>query len=575
MSKRHLLLITALAGLTFCLCLFHGFVGDDEVMLVRNQFYRSLQNLPLLFSDQYISDSREYFLNAGTYNSSGAVSYRPVNSLSYFLDRAVWDLNPFGYHLHNWLLHLANTALVFLLAWSILRQHRVAAWAAALFGTHPIAAEAVCAISYRHDLQSCMFALAAIIFYIRFRSGGGRTAYGASLLCYALAVFSKESAVLLPVALLAYDFYYERPRGKAGWWRLAGPAAAFGFITVFYLWVYLYVFPNSTLGNAEAPAGSTGGHVAYMLLLLGRYLSMWLLPMTVRPLPGLFDPAHDPAGINPWATVFFCGLLVIAVAARRRDRDFMFFVIMAAVFYLPAANIIPLANPMAHRFWYLPAAGLSVALMLLLELVTVPRLSLDIRRFLRLALVAAAALTSFTLTAAWKDNLTLAHSWTRDYPRHAKGHAILGISYYRRGDCDKAAPALTRAVQLGDRDPRLFFMLGRCAVPDDNLVEAYYRQALALAPDYAAPYRGLGQLAVLQGNYEAALGYFGQSARLQPALADYRYAARCLIALGRFAEWPSWEKQAREDLTPGELTILRGDVAGSDLESPGSVPDSR
>lgn len=71
MPKRLLILTTALAGLTFCLCLFNGFVGDDEVMIVRNEFYRSLDNLPLLISDRYISDSREYFLNSGTYNSSG------------------------------------------------------------------------------------------------------------------------------------------------------------------------------------------------------------------------------------------------------------------------------------------------------------------------------------------------------------------------------------------------------------------------------------------------------------------------------------------------------------------------
>ncbi|MCA9403352.1 MAG: hypothetical protein KC897_06185 [Candidatus Omnitrophica bacterium] len=571
MPKRLLILTTALAGLTFCLCLFNGFVGDDEVMIVNNEFYRSLDNLPLLISDRYISDSRDYFLNSGTYNSSGAVSYRPVNSLSYFLDRALWDLNPSGYHLHNWLLHLANTALVFLLAWMVLRQPQAAAWAAALFGTHPVAAEAVCAISYRHDLQACFFGLAAIICYIRFRSSGRRMWQAGSLLCYGLAVFSKESAVLLPAVLVAYEWFYERQRGEKNFLKQLAPAAAYGLVTVFYLWIYLFVFPNSAVGHNPAPGNTAGAHIAYVLMLLGRYLSMWLLPLTVRPLPGLFDPAREPDLINPLSTVLFCGLLVVAIVARRRDRDFMFFTVMAAVFYLPAANLIPLANPMAHRFLYLPAAGLSVAVMILLDQVRLPRVSFDVRLFVRIGLVAAAVFTSFTVTVAWKDNLTLAHSWTRDYPRNAKGHAILGIATFRRGDCDKAVPAFLRAVQLGDRDPRLFFMLGRCAVPDDTLAAAYYRQALALAPDYAAPYRGLGQIAALRGDYEAALEDLRRSIDLQPALAAYRYAARCYIALKRPAGWPEWYRRAQTQLNPAELEVLRGDLTGTILAGPSGL----
>ncbi len=49
-------------------------------------------------------------------SKSGAPYYRPLVSLSYRIDYALWGKDPFGYHLSVLLFHLLNTALVFVLA---------------------------------------------------------------------------------------------------------------------------------------------------------------------------------------------------------------------------------------------------------------------------------------------------------------------------------------------------------------------------------------------------------------------------------------------------------------------------
>lgn len=43
--------------------------------------------------------------------------FRPLVNLSYAIDYASWGLRPFGYHLTNLMLHLANVGLVFALAY--------------------------------------------------------------------------------------------------------------------------------------------------------------------------------------------------------------------------------------------------------------------------------------------------------------------------------------------------------------------------------------------------------------------------------------------------------------------------
>ena len=63
--------------------------------------------------------------------------YRPVLLATYALNYAVGEYEPFGYHLINLVLHLANAWLVWLLAHALLNQRQGALLAALLFAVHP------------------------------------------------------------------------------------------------------------------------------------------------------------------------------------------------------------------------------------------------------------------------------------------------------------------------------------------------------------------------------------------------------------------------------------------------------
>jgi protein O-mannosyl-transferase len=146
---------------------------------------------------------------------------RPLLNLTYTLNWLGGEGSPFGFHVFNLLVHLVTTACVFALARSFLRRcppatdiDITAAWAALLFAVHPLHSEAVTYICGRSSSMMTLFYLGALVYYARAEEGLVRHRLAAISL-FVMAVLTKESALLFPFALLAWDWSTGTP------WRLA------------------------------------------------------------------------------------------------------------------------------------------------------------------------------------------------------------------------------------------------------------------------------------------------------------------------------------------------------------------
>lgn len=154
-------------------------------------------------------------------------NWHPLTMLSLALDRYIWGLNPFGFHLTNILFHSCSVFFSCYLFACLLRAANsehvtdraivIGSIAAALFfGVHPLRVESVVWASERKDVLCMFFIILSLLMYLRYavkRTFADKVsfwhvhAYYYSLLLAALALLSKPTAVSLPLLLVIIDWY--------------------------------------------------------------------------------------------------------------------------------------------------------------------------------------------------------------------------------------------------------------------------------------------------------------------------------------------------------------------------------
>src|SRR3990167_2871458 len=192
-----LILLIAVPIIAYTNSLQNTFVYDDVFTITDNYFIRNWGNFPAFFTDDY-------------FKYSGEATFRPVVTLSYFIDYSLWHLNPAGFHLTNILLHAVNVVLVYLLVSAVSRSRTASFLTSILFALHPILTEAVNGISYREDLLTTTFFLSSILLFIQSAIRNPQSKirnylYPLSLFSYLLALCSKEVAITLPLIIFLLD----------------------------------------------------------------------------------------------------------------------------------------------------------------------------------------------------------------------------------------------------------------------------------------------------------------------------------------------------------------------------------
>src|SRR5579864_7921610 len=143
-----------LTGLTFVSTITFGWVYDDPPQIPQNG---DLQWGRL----GYLLTHHSWASLAG----SEARFYRPLLSLWFLVNKTLFGLNPHGFHLTTVVVHVAATALAFLIAWKVLKDVEAAFFSAAVFALHPLQAEAVSWISAVNDPLAAALCFASFLSY--------------------------------------------------------------------------------------------------------------------------------------------------------------------------------------------------------------------------------------------------------------------------------------------------------------------------------------------------------------------------------------------------------------------------
>ncbi len=134
---------------------------------------------------------------------------RPFYGLSYRLSYALWGLHPLGYHLTGISAHVINSTMVFFIVRKLAPGDSwTAAFAGLLFAVQPIHSWTISwANGSLTEAVPSSFYLAAFLCFVLYRATGRLQYFVISVAAFAACLMSKETAVTLPILLVAYDLF--------------------------------------------------------------------------------------------------------------------------------------------------------------------------------------------------------------------------------------------------------------------------------------------------------------------------------------------------------------------------------
>ena len=362
-------LIIALSLATYGPILDNYFTATDTFTLIETSRLQAAGELLDLFSDPLMQGSQ--FVEIGAY-------YRPISSLSYSLDFALWGLNPAGYQLTNLTLHTLVSLLLFLVVLKLTDGDRTAAFLSSLiFGLQPMLFESVPAIARRHDMIAALFILLSVRFYL---SHARRMVSIAALISCGLALASKEMALVLPAWLFLLSLAHNLGRQRN--FRSAAFTALVRTWPFFAIAIAFVMIRSQVLGELPRTCGGWG-----YLDIVYTYCRFLLYPVTIDATT--LHAATLAAICGFGLVVFFVASGPIAAVRLRAANALLALVLLVSGAFV-AYSLAFLPEPESDALQALPVVAVAASITFLTLLRSVSSFA-DLRRAIGASQTAALA----------------------------------------------------------------------------------------------------------------------------------------------------------------------------------------
>ncbi|MDX1775444.1 MAG: hypothetical protein R3297_02575, partial [Desulfobulbales bacterium] len=357
--KIDIVLVPLLAAVTVVL-----YANTFDSPFALDDYHNIIANRPIRITEISLETLSEIVQNS-------LLERRPVANISLALNYYFHQYDVTGYHLVNIAIHVLNGILLYFFIHftlnfapgSLSPQNKglIAFSAALMWLVHPLQTQSVTYIIQRMNSLAAMFYLLSFMFYIWARISKHKlvifTMACGALAAGILAIGSKENAVMLPVFILLYEWYFFQDLRfdlKKHHYLILGILILFLLAAVFF---YLGTNPL----NVVAGYGGRDFNLQERLLTQLRVVVSYVT-MVLYPLPSRLTLEHDfPLSyslVNPLTTLFslfaLTGITAAALLLSKRERILSFCLLWFLGNLLIESSIIPLEIIFEHRT-YLPA----------------------------------------------------------------------------------------------------------------------------------------------------------------------------------------------------------------------------
>jgi len=459
---------------------------------------------------------------------------RPVAYLTFGLNYYFGQLDTFGYHIVNLVIHFTAGIFLFLFIYRTLNLPRLkteygsSSYAVALLATSfwaasPVNVTAVTYIVQRMASMAGMFYIMSMYFYLLGRADEGlwkKTVFFIlSAVSAALAMGTKENSVMLPVSIYLYDLLLiqgvSRENSVRGLKIIILPALIVAsIVTIFFIDVYSLL----RLGDYAIRPFTMWERVLTETRVIVFYISLLLYPVSSRLMLN-HDFIISRSLIEPWTTMaailFILGCLGLAIAMSRKKPLIAYCILFFFLNHVIEGSVIPLELVFEHTN-YIPSMLFFVPIAIFAVYV------LDYFSYKKVIQMSVAMLISFLLFAQghtvhiynflfkepyllWKDNIAKAPNLSRPYNN-------LGNLLWKFGLYEEAYIAYEKSYHLNRYD-----ILPMVAAPINNMGRYYFfhndytqamshfQTALKINPNYPLTWMNIARTRIQMKDSEGAM----------------------------------------------------------------------
>jgi len=470
--------------------------------------------------------------------TGGSATYYPLTETTFWIEHALWGLNPFPFHLVNLLMHALCAILLRHVLLGLGAPQAGASFGATIWAIHPMQAESVAWVTELKNTQSGAFYLAAILLFLKWN---GRTSsnwrsriqYCLIVLFGMLALLSKTSTVMLPIVLGLCAVWLD---GR--WmWKTAKRLIPFVLISAAAAaWtIYEQKFHSGALGAEWSQ------DVLSRIAVAGYSIWFYLVKL-IWPQPLIFVYPRWSVDTN---SVFSFLPMAAALAAlaflwpRRNGRLRPVFFAMAyfVVSLFPVLDFFDVYffrySFVGDHFQYLAAIGplalAGAAVARGLDKITTP--------YYRLAaatvLIVVLGIQTVGHVRVFRDDETLWRDTIKKNPNAWIAYNNLAAIFMERHDYASAIAELEATLRINPRHSEAHANLGNILLESGRFDEAisHFQQALEGTPDYARMHDSLGAALLMTNRLDEGIAHLKRAVELDPL--DVTAREHLGVGLGR------------------------------------------
>lgn len=430
------------------------------ILILTSVVYSGSFSVPFQFDDHHVILESEQIQEPTSFGDLGLwfdIQNRTFSKFTLALNYKAGGTKVLGYHLINFLLHIAFGLLAFFFSRKLLKILAPQIKSPDLYATivmlivliHPVQTQAVSYIVQRMTLMAAVFYLSACYLYVEARlcDGPQKPAlqirlYLSFLICVYLGLMSKQNVASIFFLLIAFEVLLIPSKLKSIDYKWIGFWIAFLCVSV------LVILTWFAIPTIDSPEIDRMGYLLTQNKVLLRYLGLLFLPI-IQNLDYDIEVSTSLFSFPEFLGLALLIVMCVLIFVFRKSKPITSFAILFFLIALSVeSTLIPIRDVIMEHRLYLPMFGFG----LMIAGALARYVSYEKKKFAfgltMLVLTGFYATRTYARNTVWASEISLWSDAVEKSPGKVRPYINLAHSYRKVGNLERSKKYLLRSIPI-------------------------------------------------------------------------------------------------------------------------------